>query len=447
MASKRIYGIKGDIITPSDPEYNAARQEWNRRIQRFPRAIVYCENRKDVSRSVEWAQQIGAPIRLRGGGHHYEGYSTGNGVLVIDVSRMNKVTVGDNLVHAEGGVSNRELYGAVGPLGYAFPSGTCPTVCVSGLTQGSGWGLSCRLLGLTCDSLVSAELVDACGRIVAANSHCNQDLYWALRGGGGGNFGVVTGLTYKLPDFKPKVVTFVQLYYPDTNAAQQARFWETWQRWTPSANERVTLQASLYHAADEGFAVYSRGLFYGTPEEAMEAVEPLASLPGCEASFEGTTFFDAIQTIEDSYPPSEKFKSTGRYVTQPLESSDIRRFVDSLRDYPEGSVFTAYSLYMLGGAVADKGQYETAFFFRDALYIALLQSVWEEDRYEDVNIAWVERNFPQLARVTAGSFINFPYSNLKDYMRAYYGGNVARLRRVKRMYDPCNVFCFPQSIR
>ena len=164
-----------------------------------------------------------------------------------------------------------------------------------------------------------------------------------------------------------------------------------------------------------------------------EAVEPLMSLPGCEASFEGTTFFDAVQTIEDSYPPSEKFKSTGRYVTQPIKESDIRRFVDSLRGYPEGSVFTAYSLYMLGGAVADKGPFDTAFFFRDAAYMAVLQSVWEEDRYEDANIAWVDNNFPLLAKATAGSYLGFPYSNLKDYMRAYYGGNAARLRRVKQM--------------
>ena len=447
MANKRIYGIKGDIITPGDPEYNEARQEWNRRIQKYPRAIVYCENRKDVSRSIEWAQQQGTPIRLRGGGHHYEGYSTGNGALVIDVSRMNSVTVEDGLVRAEGGANNRELYDAIGPLGYAFPSGTCPTVCVSGLTQGGGWGLSCRLLGLTCDSLVSAELVDACGRIVAANSHCNQDLFWAVRGGGGGNFGVVTALTYKLPDFKPRVVTYVQLYYPDAGAALQARFWETWQRWVPGADERATLQAAIYHAEEEGFAVYSRGLFYGTPAEAAEAVEPLASLPGCQTSFEGTTFYDAIQTIENGYPPSEKFKSTGRFVKQPLEDGQIRRLVDSLRDYPEGSEYTAYSLYMLGGAVADKGQYDTAFFFRDASYIALLQSVWEEDRYESVNIEWVDKNFPLLAKATAGSYINFPYGNLKDYMRAYYGGNAARLRRVKHMYDPCNVFCFQQSIR
>jgi FAD/FMN-containing dehydrogenase len=440
-------GIKGKVITPGDPEYNEARQEWNRRIQKFPRAIVYCENRQDVSKSVEWARRRGAPIRLRGGGHHYEGYSTGNGALVIDVSRMDRVTVEGDLVRAEGGVSNRALYNALGPLGYAFPSGTCPTVCVSGLTQGGGWGLSCRLLGLTCDSLVSAEMVDACGRIVTANAHCNQDLYWALRGGGGGSFGVMTGLVYRLPTLKPEVVTFIQLYYPDTGMAAQTRFWETWQSWLADADERVTLQASIYHAVDEGFAVYSRGLFFGTPEEAMTAVEPLAALPGCETSFEGTTFYDAIQTIENSYPPYEKFKSTGRFVARPFANGEIRRMVESLRDYPEGSVFTSYSLYALGGAVAAKRPGETAFFYRDAPYITLLQSVWEQDQFEQDNIAWVDRYFPYLASLTAGSYVNFPYSGLKDYMRAYYGGNAGRLHRVKRMYDPCNVFCFPQCIR
>ncbi len=440
-------GIKGEVVLPGDAAYDEARQEWNRRIQKFPRAIVYCENRQDVSRSIEWARRRGAPLRLRGGGHHYEGYSTGNGALVLDVSRMNNVTVEGDMVRAEGGANNRALYNAVGPLGYAFPSGTCPTVSVSGLVQGGGWGLSCRLFGLTCDSLVSVELADASGRNVTANSHCNQELFWALRGGGGGNFGVVTGLTFKLPSLKPEVVTFIQLYYPDTGVAAQVRFWETWQRWLASTDERVTLQASIHHAADEGFAVYSRGLFYGPPEEAMAVVEPLASLPGCEASFDGTTFYDAIQTIEDSYPPSEKFKSTGRFITRPLESSEIRRFVESLRDYPEGSVLTSYSLYALGGAVARKNRFETAFFFRDAQYIALLQSVWEQDESESANIEWVVRNFPALARVSSGSFVNFPYSSLKDYMRAYYAGNGARLRRVKHLYDPCNVFCFPQSIR
>jgi FAD/FMN-containing dehydrogenase len=443
----RIQGVKGDIVLPWDPAYGEARQEWNRRIDKFPRAIVYCENREDVSRSLKWAFGHGMPLRIRGGGHHYEGYSTGNGALVIDVSRMNAVSVEDDLLRVEGGANNAAIYGALGPLGYVFPGGTCPTVGVSGFAQGGGWGLSCRLLGLGCDSLESAELVDACGRAMTANTHCNQELFWALRGGGGGSFGIITGLVFRLPDLKPETVTLIELYYPDTDAQAQIDFWAAWQRWLEGADERVTLQAAIYHAPDEGFAAYSRGIFYGTPEEAQEAVAPLAELPGCQATFSPMTFYEATQTIGESYPPYEKFKSTGRFVTRPLSLEQIARLVDTLRAYPEGSVFTAYSLYALGGAVSRPGRSETAFFYRDTRYIALLQSVWTQDEYEQDNIAWVNRNFPYLAGLTAGSFVNFPYSNLKDYMQAYYGGNAARLRRVKRLYDPCNVFNFQQSIR
>ena len=121
--------------------------------------------------------------------------------------------------------------------------------------------------------------------------------------------------------------------------------------------------------------------------------------------------------------------------------------VDTLRSHPEGSVYTAYSLYALGGAVSRRKPADTAFFYRDARYIALLQSVWKEDDSEAAGIAWVEQNYPYLASLTAGSYVNFPYSSLRNPMQAYYGGNANRLRRVKRLYDPYNVFCLQQSIR
>lgn len=440
-------GFKGEIVRPWDSGYDEARQEWNRRINKFPYAIAYCENKEDVSRSIKWARMRGVPLRLRGGGHHYEGYSVGNDALVIDVSHMNNVSVEDNTLIAEGGASNAELYRAVGHLGYAFPGGTCPTVCASGLTQGGGWGLSCRMMGLTCDSLKSAELIDGCGRLIRANKNNNEELFWALRGGGGGNFGVVTKLKFRLPKLRPKTVTLVELYYPDTDAMAQTRFWETWQHWLPCADERVTLQASIYYSAEEGFAVKSRGMFYGGPEQAKEAVAQLAELPGCEAAFKPMTFYEATQAIGSKYPPSEKFKSTGRFVTHPLQLEQIAHMVETLRCYPKGSVFTAYSLYALGGAVSRRNPEETAFFYRDAQYIAGLQSVWVKDEFEDEGIEWVDRNFPYLAGITAGSYINFPYSNLTDYMRAYYGANAGRLSRIKRTYDPYNVFRFQQSIR
>mgnify|MGYP001767695817 CR=1 FL=1 len=447
VAQKILQGIKGEVVLPWDEGYGEARQEWNRRIDKFPRVIAYCEDKKDVSRCIEFARMRGVPLRIRGGGHHYEGYSVGNGVLVIDLSRMNAVSVEDGMVRAQGGAANADLYSAIAPTGDAFPGGTCPTVGLSGYTQGGGWGLSCRLLGLGCDSLEGVELIDAYGRAVNANSHCNQDLFWAVRGGGGGSFGVVTGLTFRLPHIDPEVVTLVGLSWPGADASLQALFWETWQRWLADADERITLQVSIYHSEAEGFAVSSRGIFYGTPEEAQEAVALLADIPGVQTAFTPGTFHETMQRIGEGYPPSEKFKSTGRFVTRDLAPEQIAHIVDTLREPPEGSVFTAYSLYALGGAVARRRPGDTAYYYRDARYIAGIQSVWEEDAAAEESITWVNRHFPYLVNLTAGSYVNFPYSNLRDYMQAYYGSNANRLRRVKRMYDPCNVFCFQQSIR
>ncbi len=447
MAPKILQNVKGEVVLPWDEGYGEARQEWNRRIDKFPRAIVYCEDKKDVSRCIEFARMRGVPLRIRGGGHHYEGYSVGNGALVIDLSRMNSASVEDGIVRAQGGATNGDLYNAIASTGDAFPGGTCPTVCLSGYTQGGGWGLSCRLLGLGCDSLEGVELIDAYGRVMNANSHCNQDLFWAVRGGGGGNFGVVTNLTYRLPQIEPEVVTLVELYWPDADAFLQAQVWETWQRWLEDADERITLQGAIYYSATEGYAAYSRGIFYGPPEEAQEAVSMLTEVPGVQTAFTPGTFYETVQRIGEGYPPYEKFKSTGRFVMRPFSPEQIAHMVSTLREPPEGAVFTAYSLYALGGAVARRRPGDTAYYYRDARYIALLQSVWEQNEYEELNIAWVERNFPYLAGLTAGSYVNFPYSNLRDYMQAYYGNNANRLRRVKRLYDPCNVFCFQQSIR
>ena len=433
--------LKGEVVVPGDAGYEAARQVANRRIQRFPRAIAYCEGREDVSRCIEWARRRGAPIRLRGGGFGGEGYCVANGALVIDLSRMNSVTVEDGFVIAEAGVTNRALYDAVAPLGYAFPGGMCAGVSIAGQAMGGGWGPSCRLLGLTCDSLVGAELVDAYGRGMAANPHCNQELFWALRGGGGGNFGVVTSLKFRLPDIKPEAVTLVTLDWQGADAEAQEQFWDAWQKWLDGADQRVTLQADVSRKG-----ISCRGLFYGPLDEAVEAVKPLAMLPGCESSLEEMSFGDAMQALMDGCPLPDKHKSAGRFVLRPLSMELIRVLADSLRAAPD-AVEPSYSLYALGGAAGEKASGETAFYFRSAMYIVRIQAAWEQDEAGPAGVDWVNRMFPRLAGMTTGSYVSFPYDGLREPMRSYYNGNMGRLRRVKRMYDPYGVFRFPQCVR
>lgn len=441
-----LHGLTGAVVTPDDPEYPDARLMWNRAINKFPGAIVFCESVRDVSNAVLWARRHCVPFRIRNGRHHYEGYSTGNGVLVVDVSRLADLDMGGGLVAAQGGVNNSMIYDLVSTQGYPFPGGSCPTVGVAGYAMGGGSGPMSRLLGLGCDSLEAVELVNADGRLITANRNTNPALFWALRGAGSNNFGVAVRTVFRLPQ-KAESVTLVVLYYPNTDAAAQTRFIETWQRWLRGADERITLQAPVYHDQAEGYAAFARGIYFGTKAQAQEAVEMLTALPGCEADFEEMTIYEAIKTIEDVIPDSEKFKSSGRFVGRPLTPPEIRHMVDMMRDYPEGSVFAGLTMYALGGRVAEHDPRETAFFYRQSPYVIGIQSIWTDDIDAKLNKQWVESRYDYIKTVTAGSYVNFPNSSLKDYESAYWGGNVPMLRRVKRMYDPCNVFVFPQSIR
>ncbi len=443
-----LSGLTGEVVAPNDEAYNEARQEWNKAIQKYPLAIVYCRNKSDVRNAVLWSRKNEVSLRIRSGGHNYEGYSTGNGVLVIDLSQMNalKIDRDANLLYVEGGTRLGELYRFVASKGYPFPGGTCPTVGVSGYALGGGWGLSCRLFGLGCDSLTEIELVDYRGNILKANQEQNTDLFWACRGAGGGNFGVVVSMIFRLPP-KTDMVTLVGIDYPNADQWMQVRFLNTWQYWLKEAPEEITLVARLYNSGNEGYELYADGIFYGTPDEARKIMKPFTCLGGARLKLEYMTFIEAVTRIGEVYPDSEKFNSASRFVSRDFSSEEIMNLVGLVTQAPPGSVLAGISLYALGGRVKDIDPRDTAFFYRDARYIMWIQSTWEIDRYAEVNAWWVEDGFRYIKRLTEGSYVNFPYSGLRDYLFSYYGYNVDRLREVKKQYDPENVFRFPQSIK
>lgn len=439
-------GLTGTVVTSDDLEYTEARLMWNRAIDKFPSTIVFCESILDVSNAVKWARRNSVPFRIRNGRHNYEGFSTGNGVLVIDVSSLTDLDMDGTRVTAQGGVNNGMIYDLVAPQGYPFPGGSCPTVGVAGYAMGGGSGPMSRLLGLGCDSLEAVELINVDGRLITASLDKNPSLFWALQGAGDGNFGVTVRTTFRLPQ-KVDNVTLVALYYPNTDAAAQSRFIKTWQQWLSGADERITLQAPVYHDQVEGYAVYARGIYFGTKQQAEQAVARLTNLPGCEPTFNEMTIYEAIKTIENTIPDSEKFKSSGRFVGRLLSVKEIERMVNRMRDYPEGSVFTGLTLYALGGQVKKVAPHKSAFFYRYSPYVIGLQSIWTDDKYAKSNTQWVQNGLNYINTITVGSYVNFPNNELVDYERAYWGDNVAALRRVKRRYDPCNIFRFPQSIR
>jgi FAD/FMN-containing dehydrogenase len=441
-------GLTGIVITPKSPDYDSARQEYNRAIQKFPVAIVYCLKIRDVSNAVLWARRNEVSLRIRAGGHNYEGYSTGNGVLVIDLSKLTEITFGrfPRTVTVQSGVKFRQLYEKLAEFGLPFPGGACPTVRVSGYALGGGWGYSARYLGLGCDSLKELKLVNYEGELLTVNERNNPDLYWACRGGGDGNYGVVVSLTFLLPPDLGKV-TYFTFYRQGTDTDVQARFLATWQEWLPALNSRMTLRPSIYNSEEEGRAIFSRGLFYGRPEEARQLLKPLLESAGLKLQTQYTTLANAVAIIGASYPPFESFKTTGRFVNSEFSPCDIHRIVSLLDERPEGVELLEFGLFAMGGKVSSVPDRATAYFYRDAWYIIGMQAVWTDEQFAENGSQWVAQAFDTIAPLTEGSYVNFPYDELEDYEKAYYGGNVPRLRRVKRQYDPKNVFHYPQSIK
>lgn len=444
-----LKGLTGEVVTVKDPVYDEARQEWNRAINKFPLVIVYCERKKDVVNAICWARKHHVSIRIRSGGHHYEGYSTGDLVLVIDISRLNELKLDKqrNMLKIEAGAKNTEVYDLIGSNGYVFPGGTCPTVGVSGFTLGGGWGFSSRLYGLGCDGLIELELVDYQGRLIRANKYCNSDLFWACRGAGGGNFGVVISMTFQLPEPTNCPVTLVRFYYVGTTREKQAQVMNVWQNWLPGLDKRMTVVASFYNAEGEGLGIFATGFFYGSSERAREILQPFAEVEGFRVELETSSFLEAVKKVEETYPPSEKFKSTGRFVQRCYSPSELKHIADLVHEPAAGSVYAAVSFYAMGGEIMCVAKRETAFYYRDARYIMGIQSVWTEDSAAEENRKWVSNRFEYIKSITEGSYVNFPISKLRNYECEYFGGNAKRLDKVNKKYDPYNVFKFPQGLR
>ena len=440
-------GLTGRIVLPCTPNYNEARQGYNRAIQQYPVVIDYCQSEVDVANAVLWAREHNVPIRVRSGGHNYEGYSNGNCTLVIDISEMNAMEIDEceGILHVQAGVTNRQVYGFVSSRGYPFPGGTCPTVGVSGYALGGGWGLSCRMLGLGCDSLTEIRIVNYEGKVLTVSRLCNADLFWALRGAGGGNFGVVTAMAFRLPE-KADKVTLIEIDYLHVSSREQVRFLQTWQHWLASADDRMTLLGRIYNSPDDGLAMLLRGIFYGEPEEARLILRCFLALDNAEHSLEYVSFLEAVTIIGSVYPPFEKFQSASRFALRELTVEEFETLADIVSRPPQGSMFAGLSVYALGGRVAEVNVDETAFFYRHAGYILWLETVWEENRYARENVDWINMWFPCLASMTGGSYVNFPYDGLPCYLEEYYGEHASCLRKIKEKYDPCNVFSFPQGI-
>jgi len=434
-----LEGFSGALLLPGDRGYEHARGVYNGLIDKRPALIAQCSGVADVVDAVQLAREHGFEISVRGGGHGVAGAAVTDGGVMIDLSRMRGIHVDPvgGTARAQGGVTWGELDRATQLHGLAVTGGSVSTTGIAGLTLGGGVGWLMGKLGLTADSLLSAEVVTADGLVVAASAEEHADLFWALRGGGG-NFGVVTSFQYRLHRIGP-IVTGGLVLHPFEAAADVLRFV---QEFSANIPDELTMLGGCVHAPDgSGRKLTAIGLCHcGSPEQADRDLAPLLAFGSPVDSQVGPMPYVAVNSMLDAaYPQGSLNYWKSGFLTE-LSDELIETAVDCFAGTP--SPMTALLLEQFSGAATRVPAAETAFPHREPCHDLFITSVWLDPETTEANVSWTRETHEALEPFFSGR----RYSNYLsegdtggDAARAAYGLNYERLAQVKAIYDPTNV--------
>ena len=469
--SKLAHSMQGPLIRPDNPQYPVARQLFSTRFDTvLPAAIAYCASPTDVQACLAFLHHFTIPFALRSGGHSYPGYSTSTG-LVIDVTRMNSVTVNTNAQTATIGAGARliDVYNALAQQGFALPAGSCPTVGVAGLTLGGGVGVLGRKFGLTCDSLLSTQVVVADGRVLTCDTTHNADLFWSLRGGGGGNFGVSTSFTFKI--YPLSTLSLFTLRWPWSSAADVVA---AWQNWAPHAPDELWSNCLLQATSDKSSdpIIQVNGVYIGGVAQLTSLLAQLTNQISASQTLHyvsGATVLDTMlyeagcygKSVTQCHLPTQNPQGTLRrdtasvksdYYTNLLSRQGINALVNAVSTRHASSLLGDGGIGMdaLGGAINRVAANATAFVHRNALFSAQYSGSWNASdpvAVVNANHTWLTNTWQSMRPfASGGAYQNYIDPDLANWQQAYYGTNLPRLQQVKASYDPTNFFHFKQSI-
>jgi FAD/FMN-containing dehydrogenase len=443
--------VRGEIIRPGDGGYDQARRVYNAMIDKKPAVLVRCADVADVIAAVKTARSEGLALSIRGGGHSIPGFGTADDALVVDLGRMKGIRVDPNSMtaSAEGGCTFGDLDHATYPFGLAAPGGLISTVGIAGLTLGGGIGYLARRAGLTVDSLVSADVVLADGTFVRASEATNQELFWALRGGGG-NFGIVTSFEYRLQNVKdvvggpiyfekedaPEVMRAFDHYFD--NAPRELWAFFAWQIAPPSP----------FIPPDRRGDTFCQIVvcWTGPPEEAEKALAPLRGAAKSVADGVRLLPFPALNSAFDWLHPPGLYHYWKPVFAKNLSEGAIEA---QMKHGPKVPVVNSTAhIYPINGAVHDVSSDATAFGHRDAKYAVVIIGTWPDPTQNDANIRWVQDFYRALIPSSEqGGYINTVSEDDSDRVQANYGRNYQRLARLKKRFDPENIFRLNPNIK
>ncbi|MER5811039.1 FAD-binding oxidoreductase [Streptomyces sp. NPDC002033] len=443
--------VRGAVVTPEDAAYDEARKVYNAMIDRKPAVVVRCSGAADVMATVDYARENGLDLAVRGGSHSVPGFGTCDDGVVADLSGMRGVRVdpGDRTARAEGGATWGDFNAATHVFGLATTGGIISTTGVAGLTLGGGIGYLCRGQGLSCDNLVSADVVTADGRLLVASEDEHEDLYWALRGGGG-NFGAVTSLQFRLAPVRD-IYGGPILYELDDAAAVLRGFREL----IADAPRELGCFPAFQIAPPLPFIPEDRhgqpfilmvACWAGPLDEGERALEPLHAFAPVVAEHVGPMPYPALNSAFDGLvPPGLQHYWKANFVRE-LSDEAIEAH---LRHGPRvPAVNSTVHIYPINGACHDVPADATAFAYRDASFATVIAGMWPDPADNEANTAWVREYYEATApHSEEGGYVNFMAGDDQERIRANYKGNYERLVAVKRAYDPDNLFHLNQNIK
>jgi FAD/FMN-containing dehydrogenase len=443
--------VHGDIITPKHADYEQARKVWNGSIDRRPACVIKCKSVGDVRAAVAFGQKQKLAIAVRSGGHSMSGQSVADDALVIDLRPMNKVTVDPQkkLAVVQGGAVWGELDGAAQAHGLATTGGHVTHTGVAGLTLGGGVGHLMRNYGLAIDNLVSAELVTADGRVLRASATENEDLFWAIRGGGG-NFGIATEFEFKLHALGTTIFGGLAHWPADKGPELMKR----WAEFCKSAPDEVTTILAYLHAPPFDFVPKDVQLKPGYGLLVAGTDIPKAEAAVKELRAFGPPWFDiigpmpylALQGILDPALPHGTRMYLKGHCFDEMNADVIKTIHENTAKMPPGH--SQMICMQLGGAVARVPVDAMAFPGRKYGFQMFSGGVWDNEAQKPACVQWSRDFYTALKKFSRGTYVNFADDLDEAGVKNIYGADkYAKLQRIKAKYDPENVFHLNQNIK
>ena len=465
------HDLSGTLVRPGDSYYTVARRLFDPRFDSIsPAGIAYCKDAHDITTCLAFVRKFALKVAARCGGHSYAGYSTTSGGLVIDVTSMAGTTVSGATVTAGAGTRLIDFYHDLAGHGRAVPGGSCPTVGIAGLTLGGGIGVVSRAYGLTSDKLESLRIVTADGALLTCSGTENPDLFWACRGGGGGNFGVVTSFTFASEPAPAPVLFFLGWPW-----AQAAKVIAAWQSWAPTAPD--AMWSNLHLSAVPGGKVPSiqvGGCYLGSVSGAANLLNQLYAKVGSHPSSYFLNQFSYLNAmlleagcssigytgchLPWEFPGGRLNRqpqlAKSDFFTKPLTSGGITTLLHGVEALLKVSGASGgvggVAFDALGGAVNRVAPTATAFVHRNALFDAQYTTDWTYGANSQAvarQAAWLSSFWTSMRPYASGqAYQNYIDPTLPNWQQAYYGVNYTRLTQVKKTYDPNRVFNFAQAI-